>query len=265
VSRAPRDPQPGRRTASRSAVRHPAGRGETRPAATGPACPAVPARAARLRHPAAASLAALVLFTGAQLAASPAAAADEAPGALPAVETAPGPPRIDASDPGLELREGATLAAPRVLDVVSIVETEGGEERRQETPTSLTLALQAEVLFGKNSAALTPQAAGRLSAIAAEIKKHDPRRIRIFGFTDDLGTYEHGKVLSRKRADAVHGVLSQELDDSGITYDVRGYSEDYPIADNATEDGRRKNRRVEITFPTGGGGGGSETGIGDPA
>jgi outer membrane protein OmpA-like peptidoglycan-associated protein len=109
------------------------------------------------------------------------------------------------------------------------------------------------VLFGKNSSKLTPEASGRVSAIAAEIKKHNARKVRVFGFTDNLGTYDHGKVLSKERADAVHGVLSEQLNDAGITYDVRGYSEDYPIADNATEEGRRKNRRVEITFPTGGG------------
>ncbi|MFF0446806.1 OmpA family protein [Streptomyces sp. NPDC004609] len=206
------------------------------------------------RHPAAVTLAALVLVTGAQLTAAPGAAADETPGPPPGVEPASPPPRIDGDDPGLKMRDGATLAEPRVLDVVSIVETEGGEERRQETPTSLTFALQAEVLFGKNSAKLTPEAGGRVSAIVAEIKKSNAKRVRVFGFTDNLGTYEHGKVLSKQRADAVHGVLTQQLNDAGITYDVRGYSEDYPIADNATEEGRRKNRRVEVTFPTGGGG-----------
>ncbi|MFI6287010.1 OmpA family protein [Streptomyces sp. NPDC051018] len=199
------------------------------------------------------TLAALVLITGSQLTAAPGVAAEETPSPPPGMEPAAPPPRIDGDDPGLKMRDGATLAEPRVLDVVSIVETEGGEERRQETPTSLTFALQAEVLFGKNSAKLTPEAGGRVSAIVAEIRKSNAKRVRVFGFTDNLGTYEHGMVLSKQRADAVHGVLSGQLNDAGITYEVRGYSEDYPIADNATEEGRRKNRRVEVTFPTGGG------------
>ncbi|MGV9315059.1 OmpA family protein [Streptomyces sp. NPDC003691] len=217
-----------------------------------PPRPSHPAR--RLPRPAAAvTLAALLLVTGVQWGGAPAVSADETPGApVPgAAGSAPEPPKVDTDDPGLKMRDGATLAAPRVLDIVSIVETEGGEERREETTTSLTLALQAEVLFGRNSSVLGPQSAGRMAAIAAEIRRNRPGKVRIFGFTDNLGTYEHGMKLSKERADAVHRVLSSRLDNPNTTYEVRGYSEDYPIADNATEEGRRKNRRVEITFPTG--------------
>ena len=201
------------------------------------------------------SLAALLLFTSIQLTTAPAASGapvDDDPSVPPGTESTYTPPEIDGSNPGLKMRDGATLAQPRVLDIVSIVETEGGEERREETTSSLKFALQAEVLFGKDSAKLTSQANGRISAIVAEIKKHNAQKVRVFGFTDNLGTYEHGRVLSKKRADAVHGVLSGQLDDAGITYEVRGYSEDYPIADNSSEEGRTKNRRVEVSFPTGG-------------
>jgi outer membrane protein OmpA-like peptidoglycan-associated protein len=149
------------------------------------------------------------------------------------------------------MRDGATLAAAKVLPLISIVESEGGEERREETSSNLKFALQAEVLFGKDSAKLTPEANSRIAAIAEEIRKQNTTKVRIFGFTDNLGSSAHGDVLSKQRADAVHKVLSPLLTSGGITYEIRGYGEQYPIADNSTEEGRKKNRRVEVSFPRG--------------
>ena len=70
----------------------------------------------------------------------------------------------------------------------------------------------------------------------------------MFGFTDDLGSAAHGDVLSKQRANAVQDVLAKELNDSNVTFEVRGYGEQYPISSNATESGRKKNRRVEVSF-----------------
>ena len=175
---------------------------------------------------------------------------DTAPSVPPGTEpSASAPVQVDPNDPDLKLPEGATLAAPKVLDIKSVVEDKGGEERREDTNTDVTFALQAEVLFPKDSAKLSDQATSRINAIAQEIEKQHPTQVRVFGFTDNLGTHAHGVVLSKQRANAVQGVLAEQLNDPNITFDVRGYAEDYPIADNSTEDGRRKNRRVEVTFP----------------
>ncbi|MEU2241594.1 OmpA family protein [Streptomyces sp. NPDC018338] len=175
----------------------------------------------------------------------PTAHADDPPGSA---GSASPPPAIDANAPGLMLPDGATLAPAKVLDIKQIVEEEGGAERRQDTNVDVTFALQAEVLFPKNSAKLSPAASSRIAAIAAEVNKLGSGRVRVFGFTDNLGTYEHGLKLSKQRAVAVQQVLARALD-PGTAFDVRGYSEDYPIADNATEEGRKKNRRVEVSFP----------------
>ncbi|MCP3766750.1 MULTISPECIES: OmpA family protein [Streptomyces] len=178
-----------------------------------------------------------------------AATADD-PSVPPGTEaTASAPVELDPNDPDLKLPDGATLAEPKVLDIKQVVEEQSGDERREDTNAEVTFALQAEVLFGKDSAKLGSQAKARIGAIAGEIKNQNATRIRVFGFTDDLGSSAHGDVLSRKRANAVHGVLGQELNDPGVTYEVRGYGEQYPIADNSTEAGRKKNRRVEISFP----------------
>ncbi|MBK3647209.1 OmpA family protein [Streptomyces sp. MBT33] len=175
---------------------------------------------------------------------------DGSPSVPPGTEpSASAPVKVDPNDPDLKLPEGATLAAPKVLDIKSVVEDENGDERRSDTNTSVTFALQAEVLFSKDSAKLNGEAKSRIATIANEIRKQHATHVRVFGFTDDLGSYAHGLVLSRQRANAVQDVLAQELNDPGITFEVRGYSEDYPIASNATEEGRRKNRRVEVSFP----------------
>ncbi|MGQ4490405.1 OmpA family protein [Streptomyces sp. SAS_281] len=161
------------------------------------------------------------------------------------------PVEVDPHDTDLKLPEGATLAPPKVLDIKSVIEDLGGEERREDTNADIKFALQAEVLFGKDSAKLGGEAKGRINAIAEEIKRQDAKKVRVFGFTDDLGSSEHGDVLSKKRAEAVHNVLDAALGGTGITFEIRGYGEDYPIASNEDEEGRRKNRRVEVSFQRG--------------
>ncbi len=182
-----------------------------------------------------------------------AAHADTTPSVPPGTEpSASAPVTVDPADPDLKLPEGATLAEPKVLDIKQVVEDQTGDERREDTNADVKFALQAEVLFSKDSAKLSGESKARISAIAAEIKTQNATKIRVFGFTDDLGSSAHGDVLSKQRANAVQEVLDQELNDPNITFEVRGYGEQYPISSNATESGRKKNRRVEVSFPRGG-------------
>lgn len=203
-------------------------------------------RAPRAPRARAAVTAAVALLLTAALTA-PAAHADP-PGMT---EDSSPPVRIDAGDPDLRMVQGARLAPSKVLNIKSIVETDDGSERRQDTNDNVTFALQAEVLFGKDSAELTPDALSRIATIATEIKRQQATSLRVFGFTDNLGSAGHGLVLSRKRASAVQQELAKDLG-SSVGFQIRGYGEQYPIADNSTEEGRKKNRRVEVSFPRGG-------------
>jgi outer membrane protein OmpA-like peptidoglycan-associated protein len=161
----------------------------------------------------------------------------------------PEPPvKVDPQSAGLKLADGAQLAPPKVLDIKFVTETMTGEQRRADSNTKTTFTLQAEVLFAKDSAKLNGQARARIGDIATEVESQGATEVNVFGFTDDLGSYSHGEVLSKQRANAVQKELAKELDAS-ITFHVRGYSEDFPIADNSTEEGRKKNRRVEVSFP----------------
>ncbi|WP_455361267.1 OmpA family protein [Streptomyces sp. SYSU K21746] len=156
---------------------------------------------------------------------------------------------IDVNDPDLRMPvEGVALAPGKVLEVKQVVGDVSGDEQREDSNSEVKFNLPAEVLFGKDSAKLSSAAHARIEAIAAEIKKQDAKKVRVFGFTDNLGSSAHGDVLSKQRADAVQNVLSRELAAAGITYEVRGYGERRPIASNDTEENRRKNRRVEVSF-----------------
>ncbi|MCC3770105.1 OmpA family protein, partial [Streptomyces sp. UNOC14_S4] len=159
------------------------------------------------------------------------------------------PVKIDSAASGLKLRPGAKLAPGRVLDIKSVVETGDGGERREDTNVNVTFALQAEVLFDKDSAKLGPDATARIRVIADEVRKQHATTLRVFGFTDNLGSADHGLELSKERANAVQRQLALDIGSSGVAYQIRGYGEQYPIADNSSEDGRKKNRRVEISFP----------------
>ncbi|WP_051716885.1 OmpA family protein [Streptomyces megasporus] len=179
------------------------------------------------------------------------ARAEPSPSAPQDFAPSPSPPvKVDPNAPGLMMKDGATLKEPKVLDIRSIVEEESGAERREDSNSQTKFTLQAEVLFGRDSARLNADAHARIQDIAAEIDKQGAAEVNVFGFTDDLGSYEHGEKLSKERAEAVHRQLLKELS-SEVTFNIRGYSEDYPIADNSTEEGRKKNRRVEVSFPRG--------------
>lgn len=161
---------------------------------------------------------------------------------------------------GLALRGGATLAPPKILDLGSdpvtlsrVVEDQNGTERRQDTNTEVTYGLQAEVLFAKDSAQLGDSARSRIGAIARVIAQQAATKVRVFGFTDNLGSSAHGDLLSRQRAQAVQAVLADELQSATVAFTTRGFGETHPVASNATGAGRQKNRRVEISFPRTGG------------
>lgn len=70
-------------------------------------------------------------------------------------------------------------------------------------------------------------------------------KIKVEGHTDDVGGSGNNQILSRARARKIRSYLSA----NGISEDrisIKGYGEDYPVADNDSDEGRAKNRRVEI-------------------
>lgn len=112
------------------------------------------------------------------------------------------------------------------------------------TPEKKSLILEG-VNFEYDSATLSPDSFSVLDRVATSLKDWPEVRVEIGGYTDSRGSDAYNAKLSGRRAEAVR----QYLVAKGVAAErmtAKGYGEAKPIADNATEEGRARNRRVEL-------------------
>jgi OOP family OmpA-OmpF porin len=103
----------------------------------------------------------------------------------------------------------------------------------------------ADALFDFDKAVLKPAAKTSLDNLSGQIKSLALEVVIATGHTDSVGTDAYNQKLSVRRADAVKKYLvSKGIADNRIQ--IQGKGESQPVADNKTDDGRAKNRRVQI-------------------
>lgn len=153
-----------------------------------------------------------------------------------------GPSSVSAADSASSTASSETASGtPRIVVPTGPPQVQPGRQ----------VVLPSDVLFGFDSAQLSPQTQATLTDLAHEIlAAHVTGQIQVNGYTDNLGSAAHGLELSRQRALAVAQALQAALGDSPITLLPQGFGDADPIADNATEQGRTRNRRVTIVLPT---------------
>jgi len=99
--------------------------------------------------------------------------------------------------------------------------------------------------FDTGKSAIKPESMPIVEQIAALMKAHTDLKLSIEGHTDNVGTAASNKTLSEQRAKAVlDAVVKQGIAANQMT--AVGWGQDKPVADNRAEEGRAKNRRVEI-------------------
>jgi outer membrane protein OmpA-like peptidoglycan-associated protein len=101
--------------------------------------------------------------------------------------------------------------------------------------------------FDTASNALTPESNATVDTLVVILKAYPNVRARVVGYTDNQGDPAANKTLSDNRA----ATVSKKIIDSGVAADrleTAGMGEANPVADNATEDGRAKNRRTELVI-----------------
>ncbi len=99
--------------------------------------------------------------------------------------------------------------------------------------------------FDYNQATIRPDAQAQLQQLAATLQQHPEWMIGLDGHTDAIGGAEFNQKLSLERAQAVRAALMAD-GVPGSRLAVRGLGATQPVADNNTEAGRAKNRRVEV-------------------
>jgi lipid-binding SYLF domain-containing protein len=112
-------------------------------------------------------------------------------------------------------------------------------------PGSRVILSEDQLFFATGQYAVPPTGEAALNQVVQTLQANPTWRVRIEGFTDNVGSAAANRRLSEQRARAVMDWLAAHgMNPAQMT--ARGYGEARPIASNATEGGRSRNRRVEF-------------------
>jgi outer membrane protein OmpA-like peptidoglycan-associated protein len=112
------------------------------------------------------------------------------------------------------------------------------------------IVLGAELLFETNKSTLGSEHLATLKPIVDYLVSHPARSVKISGHTDNTGNEGHNLTLSKRRAEVVAEYLIRNGVDSSRV-ETFGIGSAKPLAVNTSEEGRKKNRRVELLISQG--------------
>ncbi len=144
---------------------------------------------------------------------------------------------------GQEVVGASGFVAQNVTPQTEVIAANAPDEYKRATTGAQRLSLNFRFKTGKSD--LDNKAVVDLDRVVSFIAdlKYTGNRVMLFGFADGTGSRDSNIALSRTRAQAVR----EQFAERGLTPSiVRGFGPDLPVASNETEDGREKNRRVEI-------------------
>ncbi|NVO16481.1 MAG: DUF4892 domain-containing protein [Rhodoplanes sp.] len=119
------------------------------------------------------------------------------------------------------------------------------EEMAKVIDTAGRVALYG-ILFDTDKAELKPESDAALTEIGALLKSHPGLAVVIVGHTDNVGAFDYNIDLSKRRAAAVVATLVKRFQVAADRLKSAGVGMVSPTAPNTSEDGRAKNRRVEV-------------------
>ncbi|WP_298209970.1 OmpA family protein [Acidovorax sp.] len=151
------------------------------------------------------------------------------------------------SDKSYKSREGAYMA-------VDVMETKAMEQNMvvvSASDISKSITTNGKVaiygiLFDTGKADVKPESKPSLDQIAAFLKAEPGVKLHVVGHTDGVGGFDSNMALSKRRADAVVAVLAKDYGIAANRLVGNGVASLAPVASNISDEGRAKNRRVEL-------------------
>lgn len=139
---------------------------------------------------------------------------------------------------------------PDIVKVIAEVRQVSGVEVFESTETSETSITASEnaIYFDNGSSRIQEAVYPLLDTIGELILAMNSEKVDVFGYTDNVGTPETNAGLSKDRAAAVVDYFSAKKGLDRKIFSSQGRGSENPIASNSTEEGRSRNRRVEIVI-----------------
>jgi outer membrane protein OmpA-like peptidoglycan-associated protein len=122
-------------------------------------------------------------------------------------------------------------------------------EETADDGKDLQVSLSSDVLFAVDKATLTPKAKSIMARTAELIDASPGTAVTVAGHADSSGNDAINEPLSLRRAKAVESALAGLLTRDGVSFKSEGYGSRRPLYSNDSDEGKRRNRRVTVTFP----------------
>jgi OOP family OmpA-OmpF porin len=118
----------------------------------------------------------------------------------------------------------------------------------EPTPGHYKYCITLHIEFDIDKADIRPDYHDEAAKAGDFLKKYPDTTAVIEGHSDNVGTPEHNLDLSQRRAESVVNYLVEKFGIERSRLTAKGYGETRPVADNSTDEGKQKNRRIEAVI-----------------
>lgn len=112
--------------------------------------------------------------------------------------------------------------------------------------SEIVIEVPSNLLFEFDKSELKSDVIETLEQLSEELNMYEGANVWINGHTDSQGDEIYNQKLSEERAREVQSYLERKVNLETVSIETKGFGQTMPIASNDTEEGREKNRRVEI-------------------